>query len=200
MFPSRRGRCRHVHSSAWRRSPGPGCRSRAIRPAAPHAPPSASASRSARALRTASAASASRSPAPPARSATSWPSPRPIPTPPRRAAPASTAARWSVFGSREEREQLAHEIRVRYPDDDQQLWIGLVEDGGAWTWDDGRRSPTRRRRPSAAVGQRAARHAAPALARTCISQRPRTTRSSRTPTTARRRRASTSASAGRLSR
>lgn len=43
-----------------------------------------------------------------------------------------------VFGSREEREQLAHEIRARYPDEvDQQLWIGLVEDGGTWTWDDG---------------------------------------------------------------
>jgi hypothetical protein len=43
-----------------------------------------------------------------------------------------------VLGSREEREQLAHEIRARYPDEvDQQLWIGLAEDGGAWTWDDG---------------------------------------------------------------
>ncbi|MDB5217809.1 MAG: hypothetical protein JWO86_5736 [Myxococcaceae bacterium] len=43
-----------------------------------------------------------------------------------------------VFGSREEREQLAHEIRARYPDEaDQQFWIGLVEDGGAWSWDDG---------------------------------------------------------------
>jgi hypothetical protein len=43
-----------------------------------------------------------------------------------------------VFGSREEREQLAHEIRARYPEDvDQQLWIGLAEDGGTWTWDDG---------------------------------------------------------------
>lgn len=42
-----------------------------------------------------------------------------------------------VFDTREEREQLAHEIRVRYPDDEQQLWIGLVADGGGWTWEDG---------------------------------------------------------------
>lgn len=43
-----------------------------------------------------------------------------------------------VLGTREEREQLAHEIAARYPDlVDQQLWIGLVEDGGAWTWEDG---------------------------------------------------------------
>lgn len=42
-----------------------------------------------------------------------------------------------VLESREEREQLAHEIRARYPDEvDQELWIGLVQDGGAWTWDD----------------------------------------------------------------
>jgi hypothetical protein len=43
-----------------------------------------------------------------------------------------------VFESREEREQLAHEIRVRFPDETPQpFWIGLVEDGGAWTWADG---------------------------------------------------------------
>jgi hypothetical protein len=42
------------------------------------------------------------------------------------------------FGSREEREQLAREIRIRYPlDPTKELYIGLVEDGGAWTWDDG---------------------------------------------------------------
>jgi hypothetical protein len=43
-----------------------------------------------------------------------------------------------VFTSNEEREQLAHEIRARYPDEvEQQLWIGLAEDGGTWSWDDG---------------------------------------------------------------
>ena len=43
-----------------------------------------------------------------------------------------------VFDTRDEREQLAHEIRVRYPMEvDQQLWIGLVEDGGGWRWEDG---------------------------------------------------------------
>lgn len=42
-----------------------------------------------------------------------------------------------VFDSREEREQLAHEIVARYPDIEQQLWIGLHADGGAWAWDDG---------------------------------------------------------------
>ncbi len=51
-----------------------------------------------------------------------------------------------LFDSAEEREQLAHEIRVRYPDDDLQLWIGLATDaGGAWTWDDG--SPADAGRP-----------------------------------------------------
>jgi hypothetical protein len=43
-----------------------------------------------------------------------------------------------VFASNEEREQLAHEIRARYPDEvAQELWIGLAENGGAWRWDDG---------------------------------------------------------------
>jgi hypothetical protein len=42
-----------------------------------------------------------------------------------------------VFDSREEREQIAHEIVKRNPDDEQQLWIGLHADAGAWTWDDG---------------------------------------------------------------
>jgi len=42
-----------------------------------------------------------------------------------------------VFDSREEREQLAHEIVKRYPDIEQQLWIGLHADGGTWAWDDG---------------------------------------------------------------
>jgi hypothetical protein len=42
-----------------------------------------------------------------------------------------------VLESREEREQLAHEIVKRNPDIEQQLWIGLHADGGAWAWDDG---------------------------------------------------------------
>jgi hypothetical protein len=42
-----------------------------------------------------------------------------------------------IFDSREEREQLAHEIVARFPDYEQPLWIGLHADGGAWTWDDG---------------------------------------------------------------
>ena len=42
-----------------------------------------------------------------------------------------------VLGSRAEREQLAHEIYLRNPDVEQQLWIGLNADGGAWTWEDG---------------------------------------------------------------
>ena len=42
-----------------------------------------------------------------------------------------------VFDSREEREQLAHEIVARYPDIEQQLWIGLRASGNTWTWDDG---------------------------------------------------------------
>ncbi len=42
-----------------------------------------------------------------------------------------------VFDSREEREQLAHEIVLRYTDVPPTLWIGLHADGGTWTWDDG---------------------------------------------------------------
>jgi hypothetical protein len=42
-----------------------------------------------------------------------------------------------ILDSREEREQLAHEIAARYPGVEQPLWIGLHADGGAWTWDDG---------------------------------------------------------------
>jgi hypothetical protein len=42
-----------------------------------------------------------------------------------------------TFGSREEREQLAREIRFHYPVDPEEIYIGLVEDGGSWTWDDG---------------------------------------------------------------
>jgi len=43
-----------------------------------------------------------------------------------------------VLDSAEEREQLAHEILIR--DDtlvQQELWIGVVQDGGTWTWEDG---------------------------------------------------------------
>ena len=44
----------------------------------------------------------------------------------------------AVMDTREEREQIAHEILARYPEEvEQQLWIGLVEDGGAWSWEDG---------------------------------------------------------------
>ena len=43
-----------------------------------------------------------------------------------------------VFGSAEEREQLAHEILARDPTAvEQLLWIGLSADGGAWAWEDG---------------------------------------------------------------
>lgn len=43
-----------------------------------------------------------------------------------------------VLTSNEEREQLAHEIGARFPDEvDRELWIGLAEDGGAWQWEDG---------------------------------------------------------------
>ena len=43
-----------------------------------------------------------------------------------------------ILESREEREQLAHEIRAHYSDlSTQKVWIGLTEDGGAWIWDDG---------------------------------------------------------------
>ena len=41
-----------------------------------------------------------------------------------------------VFDSREEREQLAHEIVMRYPEG-QSLWIGLHAEDGTWSWDDG---------------------------------------------------------------
>lgn len=43
-----------------------------------------------------------------------------------------------ILDSAEEREQLAHEILVH--DDtvaQQDLWIGVVQDGGTWTWEDG---------------------------------------------------------------
>ena len=72
-----------------------------------------------------------------------------------------------VFGSREEREQLGHEIRARYPEEvDQQLWIGLAEDGGAWAWDDGvvavadagRPLPWGNAQPSTVAGARAYMH------------------------------------------
>jgi hypothetical protein len=53
-----------------------------------------------------------------------------------------------VFDSREEREQLAHEIFARYPDNEQQLWIGLAADGGTWSWDDGVSAADPRRPPA----------------------------------------------------
>lgn len=42
-----------------------------------------------------------------------------------------------VFDSREEREQLAHEIYARNSFSAQGVWIGLHAEGGTWTWDDG---------------------------------------------------------------
>lgn len=44
-----------------------------------------------------------------------------------------------ILESREEREQLAHEILARFANEGvpPQLWIGLSADGGTWTWDDG---------------------------------------------------------------
>lgn len=42
-----------------------------------------------------------------------------------------------VLESRQEREQLAHEIYARNPDKVEQLWIGLTENGGVWSWADG---------------------------------------------------------------
>lgn len=44
----------------------------------------------------------------------------------------------ALLESREEREQVAHEILEHSPEAvEQQLWIGLTTDAGAWTWDDG---------------------------------------------------------------
>jgi hypothetical protein len=42
-----------------------------------------------------------------------------------------------VLATSQEREQLAHEIVTRYPDEVSELWIGVVDDGGAWVWEDG---------------------------------------------------------------
>lgn len=43
-----------------------------------------------------------------------------------------------IFGSREEREELAHEILQLFtPDPELTYWIGASQDGGAWVWDDG---------------------------------------------------------------
>ena len=42
-----------------------------------------------------------------------------------------------VFESREEREQLAHEIYARNSFSAQGVWIGLHAEGGTWIWDDG---------------------------------------------------------------
>ena len=43
-----------------------------------------------------------------------------------------------VLDSREEREQLAHELINRKPSELQELWIGLsTTDAGAWVWEDG---------------------------------------------------------------
>ena len=42
-----------------------------------------------------------------------------------------------VFDSREEREELAHEVVARNPFIPQEVWIGLHAEGGTWSWDDG---------------------------------------------------------------
>lgn len=44
----------------------------------------------------------------------------------------------ALVSSREEREQIAHEVLAHSPEAiEQQLWIGLTTDAGVWTWDDG---------------------------------------------------------------
>jgi len=76
-----------------------------------------------------------------------------------------------VLDTAEEREQLAHEILLH--DDavvDQELWIGVVQDGGTWSWEDGvslasspRPLPWGNAQPDDARGERAfMRLAAPA--------------------------------------
>ena len=69
-----------------------------------------------------------------------------------------------ILDSAEEREQLAHELLALDPDAvEQRLWIGLVEDGGAWSWEDGvaaapggsRPLPWGNAQPGGAVGSRA---------------------------------------------
>lgn len=68
-----------------------------------------------------------------------------------------------VFTTREEREQLAHEIVTRYPEESPQLWIGLAEDAGTWVWEDGlvaepasgRPLPWGNAQPEAGAGARA---------------------------------------------
>jgi hypothetical protein len=42
-----------------------------------------------------------------------------------------------IFDSREEREQLAHELYARDSFRAQPVWIGLHAEGGTWSWDDG---------------------------------------------------------------
>lgn len=50
----------------------------------------------------------------------------------------SIAGRLAVFDSVEEREQIAREIVLRYPTDQETTyWIGLANDGASWAWDDG---------------------------------------------------------------
>ena len=68
-----------------------------------------------------------------------------------------------MLDSAEEREQLAHEVLIH--DDSivqQDVWIGLVQDAGTWTWEDGvplgksaRPVPWGNAQPGAAAGVRA---------------------------------------------
>ncbi len=66
-----------------------------------------------------------------------------------------------TLASREERQQVAHEIVQHSPEAvEQQLWIGLSSDAGTWTWDDGvpassRPSPWGNAQPPSASAPRA---------------------------------------------
>ena len=68
-----------------------------------------------------------------------------------------------VLATSQEREQLAHEIVLRYPNETPELWIGLVDDGGVWSWEDGvaadaatgRPLPWGNAQPKAGAGARA---------------------------------------------
>ena len=65
-----------------------------------------------------------------------------------------------IFGTREEREQVAHEVLGRYVE--KELWIGLAADAGSWSWGDGvkdlgggRPAPWGNAQPEGGAGARA---------------------------------------------